>query len=138
MRWHFASFALVLPLVHIVGAPVLPAQTLESIVTNDNRVPAGQLRDGVLTLRLELRQALWHPEGEGGEAIRVYALAEVGKPAQAPAPLIRVPEGAVVELSITSTLDVATTFYGLHQRPGNASDVVTLAAGATQRLRFTA
>jgi hypothetical protein len=75
-------------------APVL-AQAAEAIATNDNRQPAGRLQNGVLTLQLELRRGTWHPEGEDGEAIPVYAFAEAGKPLQAPAPLIRVPQGSV-------------------------------------------
>jgi FtsP/CotA-like multicopper oxidase with cupredoxin domain len=139
MNGHFIRRSLLVAL--LVASAIdarLSAQTLEPIATNDNRVPAGQLRNGVLTLRLELRPALWHPEGESGEAIRVYALAEVGKQVQAPAPLIRVPEGTTVDLSITSTLGVPTTLYGLHQRPGNANDALTLQPGASQQIRFVA
>jgi FtsP/CotA-like multicopper oxidase with cupredoxin domain len=131
-------------ILQLVVAP-LPAsgspatrQTPEPIATNDNRQPAGRLERGVLTLQLELRKGVWHPEGEAGEAIPVYAFAEVGKPLQAPGPLIRVPQGTVVDVTITSTIDVATTLYGLHQRPGDARDVLTLAPRGTQKVRFTA
>ena len=33
-------------------------------VANDNRAPAGPLRDGVLTVRLEARESEWHPDGD--------------------------------------------------------------------------
>ena len=107
-------------------------------MANDNRVPGGELHDGVLTLYLELRRGIWHPEGEDGEAIPVYAFGEEGKPLQVPGPLIRVPEGTVVELSVRNTLAVPATLYGLHEHPGDADDVVTVGAGATHVVRFVA
>src|SRR5688572_6566483 len=83
------------PLILALLAPGLrehvDGQTPEPISTNDNRSPAGRLDNGVLSLRLELRRGVWLPEAEDGEAIPVYAFGEVGKPLQAPAPLIRVP-----------------------------------------------
>jgi FtsP/CotA-like multicopper oxidase with cupredoxin domain len=121
-----------------LGARALAAQSPEAAVANDNRKPAGRLQNGVLTLSLELRKGVWHPEGENGEAIPIYGLAEPGKPLQVPAPLIRVPQGTTVEISIKSGLTVPTTLFGLHQRPGSARDVVTLEAGKTQQIRFEA
>ena len=120
------------------GADPLSAQALESIVANDNRVPGGELRNGVLTLRLELRRGVWHPEGEDGEAIPVYAFGEEGQPLQVPGPLVRVPEGTVVDVSVHNTLAVPATLHGLHERPGNAGDVVTVDAGAKQEVHFVA
>ena len=124
-------------LVAAVGRP-LAAQMPEGALPNDNRAPAGKLQGGVLAVTLELRKGVWHPEGEDGEAIPIYGLAEPGKPLQVPAPLIRVPEGTTVELSIRSAIPVPTTFYGLHQRPGSARDVVVLEPGKTQQVRFEA
>jgi manganese oxidase len=118
--------------------PSVQAQTPEPILANDNRVPAGELRDGVLSLRLELRPGIWRPEGEDGEAIPVYAFGEVGKPLQVPAPLVRVPEGTLIEVSVRNTLGVPATLFGLHQRPGDSEDVITLEAGADQLIRFSA
>jgi FtsP/CotA-like multicopper oxidase with cupredoxin domain len=120
------------------GLHPLAAQSPEAAVANDNRRPAGRLEKGILELSLELRKGVWHPEGENGEAIPIYGLAEAGKPLQVPAPLIRVPQGTTVEISIKSGLTVPTTLFGLHQRPGSARDVVTLEAGATRQIRFEA
>jgi hypothetical protein len=39
---------------------------LPNISANDNRVPAGRLEAGVLTLHLELRKGLWRPEAPDG------------------------------------------------------------------------
>lgn len=125
-------------LVSSWGTDPLPAQNREPIEANDNRVPGGELRDGVLTLDLELRRGIWHPEGEDGEAIPVYAFGEVGKPLQVPGPLVRVPEGTVVEISVRNTLGVPATLHGLHEHPGNAEDVVIVDAGAKQEISFEA
>jgi hypothetical protein len=45
------------------GTPLI-AQNLQPIAVNDNRTPAGQLRDGLLTLRLEVRKSNWQPESD--------------------------------------------------------------------------
>lgn len=121
-----------------LGTDQLSAQALERIVANDNRLPSGDLRDGVLTLRLELRRGVWHPEGEDGEAIPVYAFGEYGKPLQVPGPLIRVSQGTVIDLSVENTLAVPVTLYGLHERPGDEGDVITVDSESTRRMRFVA
>jgi len=116
----------------------LPAQTPESIQANDNREAAGTLQNGVLTLRLEIRKGIWHPHAEDGEALAVYAFAEPGKPLQAPGPLIRIPEGTIVEASIQNRIPVAAMLHGFHQRPGVDKAVVTVEPGATVQVRFVA
>src|SRR5438876_311824 len=73
------------------------AWSTEGLTTNENRHAGGQLKGGVLTLQLEIRQGAWHPEADNGEALPVYAFAEAGKPLQAPAPMIRVPQGTTVD-----------------------------------------
>jgi len=39
---------------------------LPKIEANDNRAPAGQLKNGVLELRLEIREGSWYPEDDSG------------------------------------------------------------------------
>ena len=125
-------------LAGLLGCGVGVAQTLPAIQANENRVAAGTLSSGVLTLTLELRKGDWHPEKEDGEAIPVYALAEAGKPLQVPSPMIRVPQGTTIDITLRSSLAVPTTLHGLHQRPGTDKDVVTVGPGATQHVRFVA
>jgi FtsP/CotA-like multicopper oxidase with cupredoxin domain len=119
-------------------ASPLASQNLEPILANDNRVAGGELREGVLTLRLEMREGTWRPHGEDGEAVPVYAFSEPGKPLQAPGPLIRVPQGTILEVTAHNLLPVAATLHGFHQRPGDDGDVVTVQPGATQQVRFVA
>jgi FtsP/CotA-like multicopper oxidase with cupredoxin domain len=122
----------------ILGASPLAAQTLSPIAANDNRTPAGDRRGNVLSLQMEMRKGIWHPEREDGEAIPVYAFGEKGKMLQVPGPTIRVPEGTTIDLELHSDLSVPATLHGLHQRPGDDADVVTIAPGATQHVRFVA
>src|SRR5690242_554024 len=88
------------------------ATAVPNIAANDNRRPAGELQNGVLTLHLELQKGAWHPEREDGEAIPVYAFGEAGKPLQVPGPTIRVPQGTMIDVTLHSTLPVPTTLHG--------------------------
>jgi hypothetical protein len=40
------------------------AQSLSPIVANQNHVPAGVLRDGILSVHLEIAKGEWHPEAD--------------------------------------------------------------------------
>ncbi len=128
---------MVVPLLLIAAFP-LAAQSLTPIAANDNRTAAGELRGGVLTLHLEMRKGNWHPEQEDGETIPAYAFGEMGKVLQVPAPTIRVPQGTTIDISLHSALTVPATLHGLHQRPGADTNLVNVASGATQHIRFVA
>ena len=139
MRWNVLQRALLVAVIAAAWAALpLAAQELEPIAANDNRTPGGELRNGVLTLRLELRKGIWHPESENGEAIPVYAFGETGKELQVPGPTVRVPEGTTIDITLHSELGVPATLHGLHKRPGDDGDVVTVAPGATEHVRFVA
>jgi manganese oxidase len=138
MTSNFVRRALLLAVVAVLAISTLAAQDLPLIAVNDNRTPAGNLRNGVLILQLELRKGDWHPEGENGETIPVYAFGEVGKSLQIPSPTIRVPQGTTIDIALHSTLSVPATLHGLHQRPGNDGDVITVAPGATEHIHFVA
>src|SRR5215813_6066307 len=135
MTWNVVQRTLLVAVLVFVWAQTsLTAQTLPPISANDNRAPAGELRDGVLTLKLEVRKGNWHPEREDGETIPVYAFGETGKSLQVPGPTVRVPQGTTIDITLHSNLTVAATLHGLHQRPGKDEDVVTLAPGATEHV----
>lgn len=138
MTWTLVRRSLLVALVTAVQGALLPAQSPEPISANDNRRPAGELRNHVLTLRLEMRKGVWYPERDNGEAIPVYAFGEAGKPLQVPGPLVRVPQGTTIEIALQNSLPVAATLHGLHQRPGDDKNVVTMAPGATQQVTFVA
>jgi FtsP/CotA-like multicopper oxidase with cupredoxin domain len=132
----------------VVVAPILvssftrPNAPVERIATNDNTARAGVLRNGVLTVRLEIREGEWHPDGDSKPGIIVRAVAEEGKPAQIPGPLIRVPEGAEIHAFVRNPLPRGTlVVQGLSTRgiaapPG--SDTIQVLPGTTREVRFAA
>ena len=121
------------------GAPKAAA-AVPRVVVNDNRVAAGTLRAGVLTLRIEARLAEWHPDGEDAVGAIVPAFAEAGGPVRIPGPLIRVPAGTEVALSVHNALAQALTVRGLDDHLRDATDrsadrVIELAPGTTRAVR---
>ena len=97
---------------------------------------AGTLRDGVLTLELDAVSAAW-PAGAGSTpGYPVEAFAERGKEPSLPGPLIRVPSGTVVRVSIRNTLTRPITLF----LPTSAAtdDSVRVEPGATGALQVRA
>ncbi|MGQ0714439.1 MAG: multicopper oxidase domain-containing protein [Gemmatimonadaceae bacterium] len=119
------------------GHPAVPPAT-EAALPNDNRTPAGRLTNGVLRLRLEAREARWYPETEKGVGVPVFAIAEAGKRARTPAPLIRVPRGTMIEATIRNRLPKAVAFGGLRARGEPGSDSVIVPPGEETTVRFPA
>ena len=119
------------------AAPTALQATLPRIEANRNLSPAGQLRDGVLTLRLEIREGDWYPEAETGPSVVVQAFAEEGRTLQVPSPLIRVPAGTEVRATVRNTLDKGSAkLYGLHGRPGDGKQPLGIPAGEIREVRF--
>jgi FtsP/CotA-like multicopper oxidase with cupredoxin domain len=123
-----------------IGArPGTPAHEPAPIRINDNRRAAGTLRAGVLTLRLEARVGTWHPDGDDAPGADVPAFAEAGDAAEIPGPLIRVPAGTEVAVTVRNLVPNATlTVHGLHTRsvPAAPADSFDLAPGAIREVRF--
>jgi FtsP/CotA-like multicopper oxidase with cupredoxin domain len=111
----------------------------DRIVANTNQTPAGRLRNGVLTLSLEVRTGTLRPQADDGPGIEVQAFAEPGGPLRIPGPLIRVPEGTLIRATIRNTLaDSTLVLHGLYTRPAAGDDAVQVAPGATREVSFTA
>lgn len=125
--------ALLTPLPSVAEQSPLPV-----IVANDNRTPAGNLKDGILNVRLELRQARWYPEAADGVHEDVYAFAEEGHLPQSPGPFLRVLPGTRIHASLHNLLHLAAKVYGLHSHPGDPNQDVQLAAGETREVQFDA
>ena len=123
-----------------VSPPPLPSPLAERITVNDNRKPAGTLRDRILTVRLEVREGEWHPDGEGDVGVAVRAFAEQGKTLQIPGPLIRVTEGTEIRASIRNTMgDAPLIVHGLHARGTDAAaDTIHVAPGGVREVSFIA
>ena len=136
---HLYRFGIVL-LVLFSAALARPAENspLPLVTANNNRTPAGQLKNGVLELRLELSQGRWYPEEDGGGYRDVYAFAEGGHAPQSPGPLIRVPQGTKIHATIHNALALPVKIYGLHTHPGDAKGGLRLAPSETRELEFLA
>ena len=120
------------------AGPRTPQAVLPRIEANRNLTPAGRLRDGVLTLRLEIREGDWYPEADSAPAAVVQAFGEEGRPLQIPGPLVRVPAGTEVRATVRNTLDKGSAkFYGLHERPGDGKQPLEIPAGQIREVRFT-
>ncbi|MGH9418847.1 MAG: multicopper oxidase domain-containing protein, partial [Thermoanaerobaculia bacterium] len=111
---------------------------ISTAVENGNRQPAGDLRDGVLTVRIEARPAEWRPEAEHGRALTIFAFSEEGKQPTVPGPLIRTREGTEVRAIVSNNTGKRLVMRGLQQRPSAKTDSVDLAPGETREFHFVA
>ncbi|MGI8498781.1 MAG: multicopper oxidase domain-containing protein [Gemmatimonadaceae bacterium] len=109
-----------------------------AIRPNDNRAAAGQLARGVLTVSLVAQRGLWYPETSAGPGLPLAAFAEEGKPGTAPGPMIRVPAGTDLRVTIRNALEKPMTLRGFQDHGSAALDTFEIAAGATRELRFRA
>jgi FtsP/CotA-like multicopper oxidase with cupredoxin domain len=143
----------------VLRPDVLAQAALPVVVPNANEVPAGQLESGVQVLRLEARESTWHPDRVPEKPVVVLAFSEEGRPPRIPGPLLRVPQGTEVRITVRNLIDPAA-HVGLppnRQRvPGTTSiagpeltvhglragtvpdDVIHIPAGETREVRFRA
>jgi len=138
--------------ITLVVASTAPAvgQTIPAAAANDNSASAGTLRDGVLSVHLEMRPAVWYPEEEGKAHLIVGAFAEEGHAPQIPGPMVRVPEGTEIAASIRNLLDHTIYIHGLVPKvtansrpqinpnvpPNDDPNIIEIAAGAVREVRF--
>jgi FtsP/CotA-like multicopper oxidase with cupredoxin domain len=61
-----------------------------------------------------------------------------GKPAQIPGPMLRVPQGTTVHVTVANKLKVKASVYGLNSRPGDGKDAIEIPAGETRERTFLA
>ncbi|HSE67071.1 MAG TPA: multicopper oxidase domain-containing protein [Gemmatimonadales bacterium] len=116
-----------------------PVRLTERVIPNDNRILAGVLAKGVLTLRLEARLGRWFPDGNDGPSLVMPMFAESGRAPRNPGPLIRVTAGTTIRVSVRNALaDSTLVVYGLMSRPGALTDTIQVRPGATRELSFSA
>jgi FtsP/CotA-like multicopper oxidase with cupredoxin domain len=125
----------------LLGATAALPHRRTAALANDNRTPAGTLRNGVLTLRLEVREGEWHPDKDSDPGLVLRAFAEVGKPPTIPGPLLRVPEGTEIRATFHNALpDSALYLHGFSTRglADSAEAQLQLQPGETKAVRFKA
>lgn len=123
-----------LPLVAALGAHA-PRAELPAIGHHDNDVAAGTLRDGELSLALEIRRGIWHPNGPFRPGTPMLGFAEPGKPLRLPGPMIRVAAGTRLRIAVRNLSDSVVVLRGLSSVP---SDSLVLAPGAADTVRSVA
>jgi FtsP/CotA-like multicopper oxidase with cupredoxin domain len=133
---------LVLPLL-LTGAGAATQTALPRAAPNDNLVAAGTLREGVLTVALEVRQTIWYPDGDTLPGMTIKAFAEAGKNPSVPGPLLRVPKGTEIRGSLRNTLERDTVMFLVAARvsrdaTGEQLDRLVVPPGETRELRFNA
>ncbi len=122
-------------------APRVFRRAPDRVAINDNRVPAGTLQNGVLTIRLEAREGEWHPNRDADPSLLVYAFGEEGQPLQIPGPLIRVPQGTEVRAFVRNSIpDSTLTVHGLYTRGDTdpTSDTIQVKPNEVREVRFVA
>jgi manganese oxidase len=138
------STVLLAALIASVGAaashpnPSADPKSLARITANDNRRAAGTLRNGKLELTLSIVNAQWFPEDESGPSIDMQAFAEDGRAPEIPGPMIRVPEGTEIHVTLRNSLGVEALVRGFHTRPAMSDAGIRVPAGATREVTFLA
>ena len=119
--------------------PTGPRQaSLPVVEWNDNDRPAGVLSDGRLTLELEAVRGRWHPLGEERAGLEIVAFREAGGPPQNPGPMIRVPRGTEVEVTVANPLSETLVVHGLSSRKVMPGDSLVVPPGERRVRRFVA
>jgi manganese oxidase len=112
---------------------------LPVVIANDNRASAGTLRNGVLTVGLDVVVARWYPEAPDGPFVDVPVFAEQGKAPMVPAPLIRVPQGTRVRMVVRNRLPTGEIgLWGMGATMPGDTGTLALTAGRVDTLEFTA
>ena len=123
--------------LHHPGPPI-DNRAAARAATNDNRRPAGSLRNGKLELKLDIVTAQWFPENDSGPSIAMEAFAEQGREPEVPGPMIRVPEGTEVHVTLHNSLDKEALVRGFHTRPATSDAGIRIPADGTREVTFQA
>ena len=89
-----------------------PAASAPVAAVNQNLVAAGRRMRDTLTLALDVVEAAFQPEGIDDPVVRILALGERGKTPQVPGPLLRVPAGTTVRITLRNRSDSSLMFSG--------------------------
>ncbi len=122
-----------------VGASGAVPHAPPSVHPNPNTAPAGVLRNGVLSATLDAQEAAWTANGPSHRPSHIQAFSELGKAPVAPGPLLRVPVGTTLHVSVRNSLTVPLTFFvpgTIHGAPDrlDTMDSIVVRPGATQTL----
>ena len=114
-----------------------PSAAAARAVVHQNRVSAGRMVGNTLRLDLDIVESAWAPEGKEAPELPILAFAERGKAPLVPGPLVRVPQGTVVILTLRNRSDSALVVGDLRPAVSGTVDTLQVAAGAMRELRFS-
>ncbi|MBL8983923.1 MAG: multicopper oxidase domain-containing protein, partial [Gemmatimonadetes bacterium] len=129
--WRLRSLGAVVAVAITCQRPEVPNAT-----ANDLRQSAGREQGGEVHVALEARTAMWHPSADDGPGLEVAAFGEVGQAPTVPGPLVRVPVGTMVAITMHNRLADTLLVSGISNP--TTSDTVLVAPGATATARFRA
>ena len=113
-----------------------PAANAIRASVHSNHVPAGTRTGATLTIALDIVESAWKPEGDDDPEVPVLAFAEHGEAPTVPGPLIRVPQGTEIRVTLTNRTDSAITIGGLRPGVSESTDTLTIAASGSRELRY--
>src|SRR5690348_17160782 len=129
-------------LAPVVGAPPAVrahhARTHVDLVdatNNDNIKSAGTLPGGVLTVRLSAAEAKWHPGPADAPPVVTTLFGEEGHAPSNPGPLLRVPLGTRIDVTMRNAGTDTLLFAAACRFP--CRDAVAVAPGASGHIAFT-
>jgi manganese oxidase len=105
---------------------------------HDNEASGGRLQGRRFTMDLEVVRAEWRYLGAEAKGVEVLAFREAGRAPLNPGPLVRVPLGTRMAITVRNPLDRPLVVHGLGERWVAAMDSVVVPAGGTRRVSFTA
>ncbi|AMW06147.1 multicopper oxidase domain-containing protein [Gemmatimonas phototrophica] len=150
IRSRALAFAFLAVAVNAVPARAQAGAQLPQATSNEQRTPAGRDVNGERHVTLHAVLAEWRPRGESGPVRKALTFAEEGKAPTTPGPMIRVPAGTRMHVTIRNTLAHPIRVLGLGDRDAapapdapsflpatvRASQLV-IAPGETRDVRFT-
>jgi manganese oxidase len=122
---------------HLPRVPLpRPAATAQRVAVHQNSAAAGTRVGRRLDLSLDVVEGAWRPEGSDDAEVPILAFAEAGKSPLVPGPMIRVPQGTEVAMTLRNRSDSALVIRGLRPGAGLAEDSIQLGALASRVVRF--
>ena len=113
-----------------------PAASAQRATVHQNRASAGRLINGTLRVELDVLESAWKPEASDDPEVPIFAFAEHGNTPLVPGPLVRVPQGTEILLTLRNRTDSALVIGGLRPGFNRTGDTVQIAAGATREVRY--
>jgi len=144
MRLFFAgvavtgAIALSAACVRAPSNPIAVRSVATTATPNDNRVAAGSFRSGVLRVDLDAVWTSWRPDLDVDSSVTVQAFAERGQAPLIPGPLVRVPMGTEVRVTVRNLIPDSTLIVHGLRGGAVADDTFSVAPGATREIGFIA